>query len=310
MPLLVYKFGGTSLKDEPSRAAAINKIKQALDQGHRLIVVVSAMGRKGEPYATDTLLSLVRPEAPAMLKDFLISTGEIISACVLTDALQKEGIEARAMGAWQAGIYTDKVHGNAEVKNMDTALLQWVLDQGVVPVVTGFQGAFHRQITTLGRGGSDTSAVEIGGYMKADEVHIFTDVIGVATIDPRLSEQARFLAEMSLEDMHFLAEQGAGVVHPRAIATAMKHGMSLRVRSTFSDEPGTLISAQNESTGLVGVAARTEGEHTILSFVCHGPVPDMPDATALGEDHYQVQVPHAEKEQAIRRILALEKRQA
>ena len=309
MPLFVYKFGGTSVVDETSRGAAIHQIKQTLQAGHQLIVVVSAMGRKGAPYATDTLLSLLQPDAPARLKDMLVSTGEIISACVLTDQLLQEGIPAQVMTGWQAGIETSQEFGNAEVTSIDPSRIKAVLEQGIVPVVTGFQGVSDGQVTTLGRGGSDTSAVEIGGYLQADEVHIFTDVPGIATVDPRLSTRARFMDDILLEDMYFLAANGSGIIHPRAVATALKHQMVLRVRSTFSDGEGTLIGTVQKNSGFAGVTTQREETGWLVSFVDHG-LDNDPDSTftACAPGHYQIRIPLEERDAMIDCILDLEER--
>ena len=254
MALVVMKFGGTSVATAESRRSAIAHVKAEREAGNRVVVVVSAMGREGEPYATDTLLSLLQGEDP-LVKDQLISCGETISACVFADELIQSGVPARPFTGESARIVTDDVFGSASVTDMDTAPLTETLAQGLVPVVTGFQGRRRdRFTTTLGRGGSDTSAVVIGGFLKADVVDIYTDVPGVALTDPRVEPGAAFLERISREDMLTLARWGSGVIHPRAVQAAMDFGVPLlRVRSTFDDCPGTIIGAE-ETVGLAGIA--------------------------------------------------------
>lgn len=258
MSLIVMKFGGTSVATAESRAAAIGHVKAELQSGNRVVVVVSAMGRKGAPYATDTLLSLLRGE-DLLVKDQLISCGETISACVFADELVQSGVKARPFTGESARILTDDVFGSASVTDMDPGPLNEALDSGVVPVVTGFQGRTpDRFTTTLGRGGSDTSAVLIGGYLKADVVDIYTDVPGVAEADPRIVPEAAFLNAISQRDMLTLARWGSGVIHPKAVQAAMDFRVPLlRVRSTFDSAPGTAIGGE-EVSGLAGIAVLKE----------------------------------------------------
>jgi len=198
MEIIVVKFGGTSVADERARTAAIGQIKNIRAAGYGVVAVVSAMGRKGAPYATDTVLGLVRPadcSAPRT-RDLLMSCGEIISACVFADSLEQEGVKAMPMNGMTAGIRTDGVYNAAEITDMDTSRVLKAVEEGYVPVVTGFQGVSENcDMTTLGRGGSDTSAVAIGGYLGAKGVYIYTDVPGVAETDPRIVKEARFLRE-------------------------------------------------------------------------------------------------------------------
>ena len=250
------KFGGTSVADEQGRAAAIRQIRKARDAGAQVVAVVSAMGRLGRPYATDTLLALT-PEAGAEARDLLMSCGELISACVMANDLLAAGIPAVPMSGADARISTDGVFGGAEVTDMDPAAVRRVLAGGAVPVVTGFQGVGpDGRLTTLGRGGSDTSAVEIGGYLGAQRVLIFTDVPGVAVCDPRLAPDAPFLPRLDSRDIGPLARYGAKVIHPRAVEAGRKHGVPISVRSTFDDLPGTEIrELPQPPEGLLGVAA-------------------------------------------------------
>ena len=242
MALIVMKFGGTSVSTQESRNSAFGKIKNALDNGDKVAVVISAMGRKGEPYATDTLLSLVGPTINKRDKDLLMSTGELISAVVMSDMLNDNGYDAHAVTGLQAGIITDDTHGSATCISVDPSYLNKLLGDGITPVITGFQGAHSDyQITTLGRGGSDTSAVIIGAALKADMVEIYTDVDGIMSADPRIVDKARFIDVINTDELFQMAAQGANVIHPKAVETAQTHSLKMCVRNTFSEKSGTVI---------------------------------------------------------------------
>lgn len=256
MALVVMKFGGTSVANEENRSHAIAHIRAELEQGNRVVAVVSAMGRMGAPYATDTLLSLVGKDVDLLTRDLLVSCGETISACVFAHELTKSGIPARPFTGEGAGVRTTDVHDTAEIIGMDTTNVLAALEEGFVPVITGYQGRTSKGMTaTIGRGGSDTSAVIIGGYLKADTVDIYTDVPGIAKTDPRIVPYAAFMDQISSEDMLYLANWGASVIHPKAVAAGIRFGVpTLRVRSTFDDKPGTGILAQCAGEGFLGVA--------------------------------------------------------
>lgn len=253
--IVVLKFGGTSVADEQGRKAAIRQIRAIKDSGRDAVAVVSAMGRLGKPYATDTLLSLT-PEAGDRARDLLMSCGETIAACVMANELMQAGIPALPMNGASARVLTDGAFGRAEVTGMDIAPVLQALSQGQTPVITGFQGIGPGgELTTLGRGGSDTSAVEIGGYLGAERVLIFTDVPGVAVCDPRLVPEAPYLPAMDSRDILLLANYGAKVIHPRAVAAGQRHHIPVFVRSTFDDLPGTEITELPQPpAGLQGVA--------------------------------------------------------
>ncbi len=265
MNIIIAKFGGTSVADEKARGFAIERVKSLCAQGFGVVAVVSAMGRKGAPYATDTLLSLIRPASGGesgasspRARDLLMSCGETISACVFADSLEQAGVPACPMNGFTAGIATDGVYNAANITGMDASRVKAALEAGLVPVITGFQGISKGlEVTTLGRGGSDTSAVEIGGYLGAQGVIIYTDVPGVAEADPRIVPEARFLSETDAQDMLALAENGAGVIHPRAVRALMRFNIPVWVRSTFDDAPGTLLRPMAEKPrGLVGLAVK------------------------------------------------------
>jgi aspartate kinase len=204
------------------------------------------MGRKGDPYATDTLIKLaedVDKELPRREKDLLMSCGEVISGAVVAATLQSHGLRSVLYTGGQAGIVTNDEFGEARILRVEPGRLRRELQAGRVVVVTGFQGVTEDgQLTTLGRGGSDTTAAALGVALNAEAVDIFTDVEGVMTADPRLVEDARILDTVTYTDIAQLAHEGAKVIHPRAVEIAMRKNIPLRVKSTFSDAPGTLVT--------------------------------------------------------------------
>ena len=247
MKIIVQKFGGTSVATTEARAAVVKKVNEAISNGYIPVVVVSAMGRKGAPYATDTLIGVLKEANPHVLPhelDLLMACGEIISSCVMAATLQANGIKAKALTGGQAGMVTDSNYGEAKIKNIRTGYLISLLEEGLVPVICGFQGETEdlSDITTLGRGGSDTSAAAFGAALNADLVEIYTDVDGVMTADPRIVGDAKIMKQISYAEICEMAHQGAKVIHPRAVEIAMAHNTPLVVKSTFSDAPGTLIS--------------------------------------------------------------------
>lgn len=247
MKIIVQKFGGTSVRDSRGRSFALKHIKKAIEDGYKSVVVVSAMGRKGEPYATDTLLSLVDFPATHISKkeqDLLLSCGETISSIVFSNMLNQEGISALAITGAQAGFRTNADFTNAKILEMKTDKLKAALMDYDVIVVAGFQGMTKDgEITTLGRGGSDTSASALGVAIGAEFVDIFTDVEGVMTADPRIVEDARPLDLVSYTEICNMAYQGAKVIHPRAVEIAMHGKVPIRVRSTYSEGLGTLVTS-------------------------------------------------------------------
>lgn len=248
---MVQKFGGTSVRNEEGRARAIYHLNNALSEGYKVVVVVSAMGRKGEPYATDTLLSLVDGNKASLNKrelDMLMACGELISSVVFTNLLNENGIKATALNGAQAGFVTNDDFTNAKILEMKCDRLLKELEEYDVVVVTGFQGATTEgDTTTLGRGGSDTSASALGAALMADYIDIFTDVEGVMTADPRIVEDARPLSVVTYNEICNMAYQGAKVVHPRAVEIAMQAKVPMRVRSTYADSTGTLVTSQGEA---------------------------------------------------------------
>ncbi|WP_044642709.1 aspartate kinase [Risungbinella massiliensis] len=250
MKILVQKYGGTSVATVETRQRVLHHIRHALSEGYGLVVVVSAMGRKGEPYATDTLLHLIQQEGAPLTpreQDLLLHCGELISASVLSSLLTENQIANCVLTGGQAGIITNQEFNNAQILNINPKRIHHELEHGRVVIVAGFQGMTPEgEITTLGRGGSDTSATALGVALDAEYVDIFTDVEGVLTADPRIVEDAAFLRTVTYTEMCNLAFQGAKVVHPRAVEIAMQTNVPIRVRSTMSDHPGTLVMSRSE----------------------------------------------------------------
>lgn len=243
MERIVMKFGGTSVANPEKIAQAAKRVAQEVRQGKQVAVIVSAMGK-----TTDELLTLARevnPKAGRRELDMLLTTGEQVTASLLAMAIAAEGLEAYSYTGWQAGVTTEAVHGNARIKQVHADKILSTIDTGAVAVVTGFQGVDEAgELTTLGRGGSDTSAVAIAIAIEAAVCDIYTDVEGVFTTDPRLIGQARKLEEISYDEMLEIATLGAGVLHPRAVEFAKNHQMPLRVRPAHLEGEGTVIKEE------------------------------------------------------------------
>jgi len=278
LAIIVQKFGGTSVADaEKIKNVAKNVIREKL-LGNDVVVIVSAMG-----HTTDYLLSLakeVNPKPNDRELDMLLSTGEQVSIALLTMAIQAAGYDAVSLNAMQIGIITENAHGKARILEIKTERLEKELKEGKIIVVAGFQGITDKkEITTLGRGGSDTSAVAVAGALGAERCDIYTDVEGVYTTDPRIVPNASRLDEISYEEMLELARVGANVLHPRAVETAMHAKVPLRVRSSFKVENmGTLILGVDDmeiNRPVTGVAV-DESQTRIV--ICE--VPDYPGNAA------------------------------
>src|SRR5699024_2856314 len=246
MQILVQKFGGTSVQSEENRQHVIRHIKTALREDYKLVVVVSALGRKPDPYATDSLLNLIQfPEHHNSNQetDLLLSCGEIISSVVLSNELQKNNVNSVAITGSLAGILTNNDFTQAKILEVKPDRILKALQTHDVVVVAGFQGQTEDgHVTSLGRGGSDTSAAALGIALEADCIDIFTDVNGIMTADPRMVDQARALDIVSYGEICNMAYQGAKVIHPRAVEIAMQGKIPLRIRSTYTEEPGTLVT--------------------------------------------------------------------
>ncbi len=288
MALLVQKFGGTSVADVERIGNVARRIAQCREDGHDLVIVVSAMG-----HTTDELTALARaisPQPPQREMDMLLATGEQVSIALLSMALQALGVPAVAMTGTQAGIVTESTFGRARILEIRTDRLRRLLNEGQVVVVAGCQGtssgiAGTPEITTLGRGGSDTSAVALAAALGADACEIYTDVPGVLTTDPRKVADAQLMESVSCDEMLELASLGAAVLHPRAVEIARNYGVPLWVRSSWSDNPGTrLTSGPARAIGSEGLelgrpvdGAELQDGQAVLALA-H--VPDRPGVAA------------------------------
>lgn len=251
MGIIVQKYGGTSVSTEESRARIAKNAISAYQKGHQVVLVVSAMGRKGAPYATDTLIGLYKNvinEHNTRELDLLMSCGETISATVMAGTIRAHGVDCAAVTGFQAGIITDTVHGDANVIEVKTAKLLEHLNEGRIVVVTGFQGISEAgDITTLGRGGSDTTAAILGEALDAEAIEIYTDVDGVMTADPRLVPEAKVIDQISYEECYQMAVDGAKVVDHKAVEVARRSGKILKIKNTFNECEGTTISRETAS---------------------------------------------------------------
>lgn len=252
MKLILQKFGGTSLRNKNSRLMCINKIKECVAKGNKLILVISAIGRKNEPYSTDELLSLVSEDFKkrnSSSLDKLVSCGEIISSIVFASELQDNNIEAFPLIGKDIGILTDNNFGNAKILNIDTLNIEELLSKNIIPVIAGFQGVtIDGNITTLGRGGSDISAVKLAASLKCSGVEFFKDVDGLMTADPRIVSRAKSIDEISYDELFELSVYGNNIIHPEAVKVAMDEKIPITIKNTFNDFKGTVIN-ENFSDG-------------------------------------------------------------
>jgi aspartate kinase len=254
--IAVLKFGGTSVATPDHRAQAIARVRDARDGGFGPVAVVSAMGRLPDPYATDALLALGGGASATRNADLLASCGETIAAAVMASELCVLGIEAVALTGAQAGIVTDAKHGDATILRVDPHAVLDLLDRGVVPVIAGFQGATEDGVvTTLGRGGTDLSAIAIGHALDAARVDIYTDVSGAMTADPRRIESARTIDRASLDEMTELAAHGAKVMHQKAADFARRTNTPYAIKGLTSDVGTIVDDAYDHHRPVTGVTA-------------------------------------------------------
>lgn len=246
MKIIIQKFGGTSVSTEDRRNQVVAKVKNAIEKGYKPIVVVSAMGRKGEPYATDSLLSLVDnnfKKNNLQATDMLMCCGEIISSVIMSNVFINAGIDSVPLTGGQAGIITDEKFSEAKVIKTRIDNILRILEENKIPVITGFQGISEDgYFTTLGRGGSDTSACILGVALKAEYIEIYTDVDGMMTADPRIVTKASLINKISYNEVFQLADQGAKVIHPLAVRFAKEGQVPIVIKNTMSNSEGTFIS--------------------------------------------------------------------
>lgn len=255
-PVVVLKFGGTSVATPEQRAIAIERLREERERGYAPVAVVSAMGRAPEPYATDTLLALIGGRAGTQNSDVLLACAELISAAVFTDALVQSGVQAAALSGAQAGIITTGTHGEAKIVRVQPQRVREVAQSGAIPVVAGFQGITEDgEITTLGRGGSDLTAIALGHALDAQRVDIYTDVSGAMTADPRRIEGAHTIERATLEEMTELAQHGAKVMHHKAADLAQRTNMPYAIKGLRTGT-GTLVEEHaDEQRPVTGVTA-------------------------------------------------------
>ena len=275
--LIVKKFGGTSVADAERIEAVADNIESEIHAGNKVTVVLSAMGD-----STDELIKLakeINPEPDLREYDALVSTGEQISVALLAMALLKRGIKGKSYTAYQLGIKTNSSHSRARILDVEVSKITSELNEGVVPVITGFQGMNESgDITTLGRGGSDTTGVALAAALNADECQIYTDVDGIFTTDPRVYDKARLLQQVSFEEMLELSSSGAKVLQLRAVEYASKFNLPIRVLSSFNEGEGTLVQEEKnimERPIVSGISSiDSEAKLTIRG------VPDIPGVAA------------------------------
>ena len=275
--MIVQKYGGTSVGTAARIRRVSKRIAATVRGGRQVVAVVSAMG-----HTTDRLIELARrvnPEPPARELDMLVANGETITAPLVAMCLQGMGVPAVSMTGMQAGVLTSGHHSRARIREVDTRRLEAALKHGQVPVVAGFQGVSEElEITTLGRGGSDTTAVALAAALGAEVCEIYTDVAGILTADPRVVPDARLLHHISYEEILELAAVGAKVMHPRAVEIGELYAVPIHVRSSFNRRPGTMIVAEvpmEERNRVRGVAFEKEvAKLTVLG------VPDKPGVAA------------------------------
>ncbi len=277
MNIVVLKFGGTSVADVPQIKKISYKIKSEVDQGNKVIVVVSAMSG-----VTNNLVELVKSTselASYSEYDVVLSTGEQVTSALLTIALDDLSIKGRSWLGWQVPIMTDNTHSKAVINEIKTSNILNSFKKNDVAIISGFQGlSSENRITTLGRGGSDTTAVAIAAAVSAERCDIYTDVDGVYTTDPRIVKSAKKLDYITYEEMLELASQGAKVLQTRSVALGMKYGVNLRVLSSFEDKPGTFIMKERdkmEKSEISGIAHSLNEAKITLSGV-----PDKPGQAA------------------------------
>ncbi len=294
MSLFVQKYGGTSVGTVERIEAVADKIAKFKADGHDMVIAVSAMS--GETNRLLGLASSISDEPTPRELDVLVSTGEQVTIALLCMALHKRGVEARSYTGQQVKILTDSAHTKARIQDIDVSNMRADLNAGRVVVVAGFQGVDEDgNITTLGRGGSDTTGVALAAALKADECQIYTDVDGVYTTDPRVVSGARRLEKITFEEMLEMASQGSKVLQIRSVEFAGKYNVPLRVLSSFKDGPGTLISLEEDDSAMEQVVVsgiafnRDEAKVTVVG------VPDTPGAAArilapIGEANIEVDV--------------------
>lgn len=267
MEIIVQKYGGTSVTTEMSRSLIAEKAIAIKKAGKSPVIVVSAMGRKGDPYATDTLIGLLNDSTlddSTREMDMLMSCGEVISAVVLANKIKTLGYKAVALNGHQAGIFTDSNYGDASVVKVNPSNIERYLESDNIVIVTGFQGIdFEGNTTTLGRGGSDNTAAILGEALNAEAIEIYTDVDGIMTADPRVVKDANIIDKISYDEIYQMAVYGAKVVDHKAVSVARRSGKILKIKNTYSDAAGTEIRGDVQGSKTQPLRAITSADDVV-----------------------------------------------
>ena len=265
METIVIKFGGSSVADNSKLQLVANKVIKLYDEDNNVVVVVSAQGKKTDQLIKEAEELSLKPDKREM--DALISVGEQISASKLAILLNYLGYQAISLTGWQAGIHTSDENQNAKIEYIDCTRIEKELDEGKIVVVTGFQGINdNNDITTLGRGGSDTTAVALAASLKAKQCYIYSDVDGIYSADPNKVEGTRKLTDISYEEMHALSSEGAKVLHDRCVEIGEKYNVPIVTGSTFNNNPGTVISNKLEATGIKSIVKKDVSRISVIGF--------------------------------------------
>ena len=265
METIVIKFGGSSVADNNKLQLVANKVIKLYDEDNNIVVVVSAQGKKTDQLIKEAEELSLKPDKREM--DALISVGEQISASKLAILLNYLGYQAISLTGWQAGIHTSDENQNAKIEYIDCTRIKQELDEGKIVVVTGFQGINdNNDITTLGRGGSDTTAVALAASLKAKQCYIYSDVDGIYSADPNKVEGTKKLTNISYEEMHSLSSEGAKVLHDRCVEIGEKYNVPIVTESTFNNNPGTVISHKLEASGIKSIVKKDVSRISIIGF--------------------------------------------
>lgn len=277
MAIIVQKFGGTSVADAEKIRQAARRVIERMQAGYQVVVVASARGHQTDELVRDALE--LNPNPPKREMDQLLSTGEQQAVSLFAMALDAMGYRAISFTGGQISMLTDGVFSKAQIKSIDSEFIRRELDQGRVVIVTGFQGVDeYGNVTTLGRGGSDTSAVALAAVLKAEECEIFTDVDGVYTTDPRLFKKATLLEEISYDEMLEMASLGAGVMHIRSVAVGKRYNVRIRVRNSGNDNPGTIIT--HEAPQMEGILVSGATIQKDMAKIGLSGIPNVPGTAA------------------------------
>lgn len=265
METIVIKFGGSSVADNSKLQLVANKVIKLYDENNNVVVVVSAQGKKTDALIKEAEELSLRPNKREY--DALISVGEQISASKLAILLNYLGYQAISLAGWQAGIHTNVENQNAKIEYIDCSRIEKELEKGKIVVVTGFQGINdNNDITTLGRGGSDTTAVALAASLKAKQCYIYSDVDGIYSADPNKVEGTKKLTNISFEEMHSLSSEGAKVLHDRCVEIGEKYKLPIVTGSTFNNNPGTVISNKLEATGIKSIVKKDVSRISVIGF--------------------------------------------